>query len=161
MERESRTRMERDCIMTTRQRNTVVAVVAVLVALAMAITPALTPAALAYNADAARPDDSAARFILPDWDIIDDGIAPFGGHLVPRRAMEHPREWTDWVSIGTGLASIGCALSGWCGTGAAVGLGLVSVGTGLYGLCCTPDPPACPDSQWALTQNGVTTCHDY
>ena len=50
----------------------------------------------AYDANAARPDASAARFTLPDLEM--DGVMdPFGDNLMPRRAMEHPREWDDFA----------------------------------------------------------------
>ena len=42
----------------------------------------------AYDANAARPDASVARFTLPDLEM--DGVMdPFGDNLMPRRAMEH------------------------------------------------------------------------
>ena len=96
---------------------------AVLIALAVAIVPALTPAALAYNAKASGPDASA-RIILPDWDRLDGGIDPFDGSLIPRRAMEHPRdglsEWLLWVAAGACLY-FGCSPAAstilWVGAG--------------------------------------------
>lgn len=96
---------------------------AVVVALAMMLAPALTPAALAYDAEASGPDASA-RFILPDWDPLDDGIDPFDESLIPRRAMEHPREMDFFFDVASivygarclfgGASFVGCAASyGW------------------------------------------------
>ena len=93
--------------MLRTQRN---AMATILAALAVAIAPALTPAVLAYNADASGPD-ATTRLILPNLDRLDRVIDPFGDDLLPRRAMESPREWDDvWVAIG--LAVCG-AFGGW------------------------------------------------
>ena len=64
---------------------------AMVVTLAVMVAPALTPAALAYDAKASAPADSA-RLLLPDWDALAGCIDPFDGNLIPRRAMEHPRQ---------------------------------------------------------------------
>lgn len=88
---------------------------AVVVALAVMLAPALIPAALAYDAKAGGPADSA-RVVLPDWDALDGGINPFDGSLIPRRAMESPQEglWaTDLIgavyAAGCWAQIFGCA----------------------------------------------------
>lgn len=106
--------------MTPRRCSTPASVV---LALAVALAPALTPAALAYDAEASRPADLAARFMLPDWDTLDGGIDPFRDTLIPRRAMEHPREfdWDLYDALG-GLAGGYCYIGGWCSAGFVGGL---------------------------------------
>lgn len=108
----------------TRRRSTTAAI---MVVLALVFAPALTPAALAYDADASGPDDTAMRFILPDWDVLDGGIDPFDGSLIPRRAMEHPRDGMSdyfWWGAAGACLYFGCspALSWmvWGGTGVSL-----------------------------------------
>ena len=79
--------------------------------MALVFAPVLTPAALAYDAKASGPDASA-RLILPDWDPLDGGIDPFDGSLMPRRAMEHPRDgMSDYLWWGAAGACLyfGCS----------------------------------------------------
>lgn len=80
--------------MTTRRRSTLAVVLGI-----MAVMLAPVHAA-AYDANANRPDPTSMRFILPDLDPLVDGrmIGPFDDlPLIPQRAMEHPREWTDFA----------------------------------------------------------------
>ena len=102
----------------TRRRSTTAAIVVVL---ALVFAPALTPAALAYDAKASGPDASA-RLILPDWDRLDRGTDPFDGKLIPRRAMEHPREgdWGWWLAAGVGLFNPMLGAGIWVLQGAAM-----------------------------------------
>ena len=100
--------------MTPRRCSTTAAVVLAL-AVAVALAPALTPAALAYDAEASRPDDLAARFMLPDWDTLGGAIDPFGDTLIPRRAMESPREGWDLYDAFGGLAGGYCYFGGCAG----------------------------------------------
>lgn len=113
----------------TRRRSTA----AVVALVAVALAPALTPAALAYDAEAGRPDASAARFVLPNLDTLDGGgIDPFGDNLIPRRAMERPQEGEGvWVAIGLAL----CSYAGSWGLGVACG----AAGVG-YAIYVADDP---------------------
>lgn len=93
-----------------------------------AMDPVLTPMATAYDATGARPDASADRFIMPDLDLHTGGIDPFKGALIPRRAMEHPREWLDFVLwLGAGACHFG-GCSPWVSGGLWVASGIVSFG---------------------------------
>ena len=65
----------------------------------------------AYDANAARPDASVARFTLPDLEM--DGVMdPFGDNLMPRRAMEHPREWDDFADAASLFWGARCLFGG-------------------------------------------------
>ena len=96
--------------MTTRRRSTSAVILGI-----MAVMLAPVHAA-AYDVGAARPDASAARFMLPDLEM-DAAMDPFGDNLMPRRAMEHPREWYEGALWG--LAGVGCAM--FCSFAAGVG----------------------------------------
>lgn len=77
----------------------------------LVFAPALSPAALAYNAKSSGPDASA-RLILPDWDRLDGGIDPFDGNLIPRRAMENPRDGMSdilWWGAAGACIYFGCS----------------------------------------------------
>lgn len=92
---------------------------AAVVALAVMFAPSLAPAALAYDAKAGGPSD-AVRVVLPDWDALDGGLDPFDGTLIPRRAMEHPRE-LDLMDALVGFLGAVCYIGG-CGAGVTGGL---------------------------------------
>ena len=78
--------------------------------------------------------------ILPDWDPLDDGIDPFDGHLIPRRAMEHPHEWYDVAVAGILWA---CHYTPWAGGCAAAGFGYAVLRTCSGYACSTDDPDVC------------------
>lgn len=113
--------------MTTQRRSTSAVIFGIMAVMLAPVHVA------AYDVGTARPDTSAVRFMLPDLEMGGREIDPFDDILVPRRAIEHPREWSDFI-INT--AVFVCGIFTQCRLGGAIGYGyylLTQTTLGMHG----------------------------